>query len=451
MKVPAVNFNNMTSYKYKLAKPRTNETSHDEKREQINDLTNLPYIYSIHFCSHEKTSGQSKLRKLFAYGLPCMYSGVIMIDPKELSRWLNSGLQDKPAPEVLKALEPYKDSFGGMEGKTLELIRERAEIHPDKNIKEILEEVEPIYKRKLRKVQAPIFHELQDLAENLPEGYKYNFENLMVETNNKLNERPVIIPFSSYEFKYRLYKINNYIQNGNNAKAKKVMNKLIKESQRFSSKTNPQTIDQQQRVLKFIDVIVKKSVLKDDPRLNELIEVSKSRLMREEIIVPFSRKQFLYDLIKIIDDLPDKELRDKMMSTAEKLPTSNEEFSAYIVKIASDPTDKILHRLVWGYLASVEHLKPKSEGGDRNNMANLGAARTVLNSERKSRDFTLWMEEHPEIRQNCQKYVDRLIELYQQGVFKKHDIDPKYILEFKNTIYELSNHALDLDTSKLYN
>ena len=50
----------------------------------------------------------------------------------------------------------------------------------------------------------------------------------MQETNNKLNERPVIIPFSSYEFKYRLGKIKEDILKTNNTKAKKVMNKLIK-------------------------------------------------------------------------------------------------------------------------------------------------------------------------------------------------------------------------------
>lgn len=445
MKVPAVNFSNMTSCKYRSVQKREGTQQPDANNNvRFNDI---PYVYPVMFTASEDLGGQSKLRKLFAYRLPCMYSGVIMIDPKELTHWMDTGLYNKPAKEVFNKLEPYKDSFSGMEEKVLELLRERSLIHPDKNIKELLSEVEPIFKRRLRKSQTPVFQELRSAAEALPVGFRYKFNDLMDVTERRLNERPIIIPFSSYEFKYRLYKINNDIQNGSDKKAKRVMNKLIKESQRFNSRTNSHTLDNQQRVLRMIDVVLRKSVLKDEPRLRELVDVSKSRLMREEIVVPFSRKQFLYDLIKVIDDLPDKELKDRMISIAEKLPTSRENFSAYVVKLCANPADKILHRIVWPYIASVEHLKPKSEGGDRHKMSNLGAARTVLNSQRQSRDFNIWINEHPEVRENCQKYVDRLIELYHEGVFTKLNIDPKYITDFKDTIYKLSNHSLDLDIS----
>ncbi len=448
MKVPAVNFNNMTSSRYRAVSQQSGEKQDHASKKDKAVFADIPYVYPVTFGADEKAGGQAKLRKLFAYGLPCIYSGVIMIDPKQFTRWNDALLYSRPAVEVLNVLEPYNDSFQGKEARLLKLIKERSEIHPDKNIKELIEEVEPIFKRRLRKRQAPIFHELREAAQDLPDGYRYQFQELMNITDMKLNDGPVIIPFSSYEFKYILSKINDDIQNGKNAKAKKVMNKLMKESMRFSSKTNEKTIAHQQNVLKFLDVILKKSVLKDDKRLRELIDVSKSRLNQEKVVVPFSRKQFLYDLIKIIDDLPDKELKEKMLNIADQLPSSNESFSAYVVKIAADPADKIFHRILWGYLASVEHLLPKSEGGDRHNLANLGAARTILNSERKSRDFKLWIIDHPETAQNCQKYVDRLIELNRRGVFKKNGIDPKYIEDFKNTIYDLSGKKIDLDISE---
>ena len=50
-----------------------------------------------------------------------MYSGITMIDPKVLSRMQKSQLSSKPASEVLTALEPYHDSFIGMEAKVIEL------------------------------------------------------------------------------------------------------------------------------------------------------------------------------------------------------------------------------------------------------------------------------------------------------------------------------------------
>ena len=447
MKVRAVNFSNMTSCKYKSVQ---NDSGNNQTAgENTASVRDIPYVYPLMFTAGEEKGAQAKLRRLFAYKLPCMYSGAIMIDPKELQRWINSGLYSKPASAVFEKLEPYKNSFSGMEYRLLKIIKERSVIHPDYNIKELLEEVEPIYKRRLRKSQSKVFYELRDAAEFLPAGCRYKFDELMKVTNKRLNERPIIIPFSSNEFKYRLYKINDYIQNGSDKKAKKLMKTIIKETKQFSPNTNEKTIANQQKVLRMIEAEVKKSVLKDEPRLNELIETSKSRLVREEIVVPFSRKQFLYDLNKALEGLPNRALKEKMSSVAEKLPTSNESFPAYVVKITAEPADRILYKLVWPYLASVEHLKPKSEGGERHAMANLGTARTILNSERKSRDFHVWITEHPQARENCQKYVDKLIQLYHKGVFKEAGINPEYIINFKKTIYTLSNQTLDLDISKM--
>lgn len=84
----------------------------------------------------------------------------------------------------------------------------------------------------------------------------------MDATSKKLNEKPIVVPFSSYEFKYKLSKIKDDIHNGSDVKSKKVMNKLIKEAKRFSNSTNANTIENQKKVLTFLDIILRKSVLK---------------------------------------------------------------------------------------------------------------------------------------------------------------------------------------------
>ena len=75
------------------------------------------------------------------------------------------------------------------------------------------------------------------------------------------------------------------------------------------------------KVVDFLDIILKTSVLKDNVDLRNLIDVSKSRLTKEEIIVPFSRKSFIYDLAKLIEGL-DEKTQEKFILTAQKLPTS---------------------------------------------------------------------------------------------------------------------------------
>lgn len=446
MKVPAVSIYNLQGGKDSAMRAGISKTQTNGSNDKIEDLAGMPYVYPITF---KAIGNSSKLRILFGYDLPCMYSGITMIDPKVLTKFIKNQTFLKPASQVMQALNPYKNSITGIEAKVLDIINERAQIHPDKNLQEILKEVEPVFKRRLRKKQAPIFHELVECSYQLPEKYQYKFKKLMVETDKKLNERPIIIPFSSYEFKYKLSKIKDDILKGEDIKAKKVMNKLIKESKRFSSSTNSRTIDNQKKVLGFLDYILKKSVLKDNEQLKTLIETSKSRLTREEIIVPFSRKSFIYDLAKILTDLPDQRLQEKLITIAQKLPTSQESTSAYILKTVAEPPEKIGHRLLWPSLASVEHILPKSCGGP-DALSNFGGATTRENSMRKNIDFVSQLKRRPMARVYCQKYVDRLIELYHQGIFARHNISPKYIVDFKKTIYTQSKKTLDLDISGLY-
>lgn len=447
MKIRAITSNGLNTFNYPLVLKKTkDDTVSAEYTGSRNDLSVMPCYFPLSFTGIQNSS---KLRILFAYKLPCMYSGIPMIDPKILSRWMKGKIFNRPASEVLEILTPHQDSFVGIEAKVLGIIAERAKVHPQKTIKEILQEIRPVFSRRLMKKQMPVFRELIEISHQLPEKYQSKVKNLMDDTIKKLNDKPVVIPFSSYEFKYKLSKIKDDILNGHDVKSKKVMNKLIKESKRFSNNTSANTIENQKNVLRFLEIILNKSVLKNNVQLRNLIEVSKSRLNKEEILVPFSRKSFIYDIAKLINDLPDKSLVEKILTIAQKLPTSQESTSAYILKIANEQPDKIGHRLIWPSLASVEHILPKSCGGP-DIMANFGGATTRENSKRKSIPFVQQLKLCPKTPEYCQQYVNRLIELYHQGVFARHNINVKYITDYVNTIYIQSQHRIKLDTSRLW-
>lgn len=429
-------------------KPNTGDLKNmnSEVATYINDLSGMPYVMPITFTSYAHSS---KLRALFAYKLPCMYTGIPMLDPKLITRLSKNGTLYGPAKDVLAVFERNKECFVGNEAKIISILQERAKIHPEKNLKELIEEIEPYHRKILRKKQAPIFMELIQSKWKLPPEYQTKFNYLMNETDKKLNDQPIYIPFSATEFKYKLTKARDILANGADVKTRKALNEIMKESKKIPKGTDPSTVKTQQKILLSIEHILKKSPLAEDGELNDLIEISKQRLSQKKVVIPFSRKSFLYDLGKILETLPDHHLKKDLIKIAEKLPTSEQSISAYILKLSSEPSDKIAIKLMHPSIASIEHIRPRSEGGE-NELANYGVARAKINSTRSSIPLDEWVKIHPEVKKNCQKYIDRLIDLSHAGIFKKYNINPDYILDFAITINEQSKGKIHPDISRLF-
>ena len=202
----------------------TLQIDNNSNYDDFSSIYLMNYPYPVAFTSIQNSS---KLRKLFEYKLPCIYSGIPMIDPKQFGKYLKTGAFARPSGEVIKIFDKFSESIVGMERQVLDIIAVRAKVHPDKTIQELLSEIEPIYRAKLRKTQTPIFKQLFELSQNLPDAQQLQFNLLMLETNKKLSKKPVRIPFSAYEFKYKLAKIKDDIIQTNDIKSKKVMNKLM--------------------------------------------------------------------------------------------------------------------------------------------------------------------------------------------------------------------------------
>lgn len=445
MKIRTIRLVNHSVYGQRISCSQKEQKVSDANNFNIqSDLKCMPVHYPLTFSGG---SDIAKVRKLFAYGIPDMYSPRITIDPKIISKWLRNGFFNRPASEVLKILDnSYAGSFIENEANALSIIRGRAKLHPDYTMREILQEVRPVYSRILRKEQTPVLHKLWEKFQILPDEYKEQFWELLQRTDKMLNDKPVVIPFSSYEFKYKLAKIKEYVDKGEDKKASRVMSKLMKESMRFSNSTNADNMQYQKDIFNFLNHIRKRSVLKNHEHLKMLFQESKSRLDRKETFVPFGKKSFLYDLHKIIQDLPESE-SEEILKIARQLPSSGDNFAAYILKISTDSNDRLGYRLTWPSMATIEHLHPRSMGGT-DDYWNLGIASAIENSDRKSIDFVEQLERRPKTPECTQKTIDKLIELYNEGVFEQINLTPKYITGYSNTVKEQSKNKLIIDTAK---
>ncbi len=345
-------------------------------------------------------------------------------------------------------MKPFEKSITDIEYQVYKIIKSVARLHPEKNLQQILKIVTPSYSAKLKNEQLPVLEQIRAAALDLPEDYQYRFQHFMSETEDKINEKPIYLPFSSYEFKYKLDKIGEDIVQNGSPKAQRVIEKLRLEASRLTDETDPKTMETQQQIMKFLKIILKSSVLKKNEQLRSLIGESQKRLNHERFLVPFSRKSFIYDLNNLIEPIEDEELKTRLQQLAISLPTSRKSIPAYIMKFSREPSWKIGYRLLWPNLASVEHILPQSKGG-ADEMYNFGGAGTRVNAERGNIDFTEQLIRVPETHENSQKYVDGLINQVKRGIFRKNNVSTSYVDEFCKTIQEQSCGQVNLNTAEL--
>ena len=203
-------------------------------------------------------------------------------------------------------------------------------------------------------------------------------------------------------------------------------------------------------ILKKIESSVMDSELKDNKELETLIAQTRAKIYNIPIVVNFNRKSFIHDLQKITNTLEDKNLAKEMIKTASVLPKSRENVSAFIVKAANSSSEKIAYDLLQGSTGSIEHLVPFANKG-KDIIENYGITTAYYNSERGNRSMEQQLLHHPETYRNCQKQVNRLIELCNNGTFAKVGLNKWYIINFAKKMFKLSSpdNPLILDLSKL--
>lgn len=412
------------------------------------------------------------LRKLLPYGIPDMYSGVRMLDYAEFQKILRRRIFSSPIKNVTKVMSQYQDCFFPVEKDIFSIIKSAAKVFPNKKIAEVLHELVPLHQKRLRELQRPIFEKVTELAQGMPEEERKKFQLLMDFTHQKLTNIPVVEEFSAKEFQYKLKRIATGIEKRGNVQEIATINKLKKMSSHFAFHDEAREFEirsrrkhlknnkremvvqnyarRQAENLRQMEKVLNHSPLARDKELYDLFSSSRARIYKIPVVSAFNRKSFIYELKKIADNLEDTKLAHKLIQAALKLPTSKEDISAFIMKCADYSSEKIGYEMLEGSLGSVDHLTPARSGGE-NCLSNYALASHRANSQRGHKTFAKLLEEKPEIYKNSQRYADRMIELYNDGIFSKIGLSRSYIMAYVSKVYKMSppENRLVIDISKL--
>ncbi len=414
------------------------------------------------------------LKMLAEYGITDIYTGKLLLGSKSMERLLKNGVFRQKLPKLVHSLEYYEDSLNPVQAKFYKYVKKFAKTNPNANLRDVIASLKKLHSYKLLShSQQPIFEEMTRLASRMPEHLFEQYCSLIKTTDNILNHEPVILPFSEREFKYKLSRIAEAIRHRNNKKevhdiiilekmAKKLLNsdtyygyvmkrrKMTKE-QKLVEQMKPDNFRRNYANFYALKTFLDLSSLKRNKDLQKLFDATGAKIHGLPDIIPFTRKGFIYDLKKITKKLNDKDLYKSIMSLAAKLPTSKTDVSAFVVKCANASPEKIGYALFEGSIASIDHIKPKNKKGS-NKLSNYALSCVQVNTEKTNIPLDEWMRMHPEVYTHAQTHIDRLIELYHQGIFKKVGLDVSYITDLSDTLYVLSpeEKRFVADLSKLY-
>ena len=88
----------------------------------------------------------------------------------------------------------------------------------------------------------------------------------------------------------------------------------------------------------------------------------------------------------------------------------------------------VAQNLINGGLATVDHLVPKVKHG-ANSVENLTVMCRDCNQEKTSYSFDYWYKLHPEIKENLQKYLNKIVEMIKEGKLKGYNSYPQKLSE----------------------
>lgn len=241
-------------------------------------------------------------------------------------------------------------------------------------------------------------------------------------------------------------------------------------------------IKQQSDILNKINLTIRSLPKSEYEKVRTLIQQSFNKIFAQDPLPEdrFKRKDFIYSLKTI--DISDKNIKRKIIATAEKIPNSEDSINAFIVKYSQpykikyengEPvklprdSEELGLRLLQPSLATDEHIYPQTlyrkedlarQKGDKT-AKNLSSSRvTILTTERinglKS-DMLLddLIKKSPyDIKENIQNHINRLIHLSKVWM-KKGQIEDafkltEYIAVLKEE-FQRRSKSISIDTKEL--
>lgn len=431
-----------------------------KKASQNSTITNTVAAQPVYFTASAPYA--EPLRLILPHNIPDLYSSIILLDPARADELFAKQVFSRSLAQISWDITPITSSLFNIEYKFFSMLKRQAKRKPDQSLQAFVQEIAPVHREKLKALQKPILKDIEAFAPEFPGDLLEQFNYFMYVSEQKLNDKPVFIPFSVKEFRYKLNNIKKRIVK--TAQSEEEINTIMKlqniagsiidvpKEKRLSSGFQLSAYEDKQKVMikKFADYL-ERSTLAYDKDLIELTDNSEKRIHKEKADIKFNRKSFIYDLQEITDRLENRKLAHLVNKTAISLPTSKENLSAFIIKASNRSDEQIGFDLLSGSYGTVDHLKASHNGG-LDTLSNYALASAYKNSLKAHKSFAEFYRQDPMIAEYAARQIDWLIYLANSypKIFKEAGLHKSYIKHLAKTLEKLSKDpTLIFDTRRL--
>ncbi|MBR6127929.1 hypothetical protein IKQ21_09620 [bacterium] len=391
------------------------------------------------------------LRKLMKIGAPNLYGkGGPVITPERFDELTKSKIFTRSVRSIVRAIEPLSDTLREIQLDILEMLKEYSKIKPEARLDEIFQSWAPLAHVELYRKQKPFFEELKEVAKDLPEESKFIFDELMQKSQDQIDQKPIVQEFNKRDFRYKLERISQRIRHTKNQNEKDAMKKLINMAEIIPHSPKPKKLSlyKNQRksknnnqsamiILKQIKNFFERSAINKDEELQALFADVNCQIHGIPTFIPFGRKNFIEEIEELVQNIPDQRLAHKMIQIAVKLPTSDDEISAFIVKASRKSPEKIAFDWLWGAVGDIDHVVSKSSGG-KDKPLNYGITNHYENYKKSNKTYAQLLREKPENYESARNYIKWLEWAHNTGELRKVGLNAGYVKNFAASLIRLS-------------
>ncbi len=401
-----------------------------------------------------KTHGQYRyLTK--EHDIHCFYCKRLLLYAGTLQDMLDSGVFSGPIKDFVEKVKPYRKVMKKGQGDVFDQIEKYAKKSPQTHLSEIVQFLYQNSIKRLVRTQAKIFKKLMDESASLPPDREQSFRKFMKNQHKRLYEKAYKEDFNPEKFAYKMSKMIPSIPN---AELRAYLSRITEPMSDpiFANKDSVIPSELANRISKskaakfrtaneFSEYVIYR-VQKIGERLDRqdivrLCEISKRMIEGKNVIIQFSNKDFMHDLVKKeLASIKGTPLYYRMVYLANKLPNSSSSMRSFVAKHRYSNSDTIGYKLLEPSIATVEHVKARANGGV-DDLTNCVLACRADNNERGSMPQYLYMNKWN--KRNPQAFFNDIINIAN----KEHLISISDIKGMSQTVFD-GGHV-KVDTSKL--